>query len=369
MRLAHMSLFTEKSYIAWCRRFVAFHDGKHPRDMGTKEITAFLTHLAADRNVAASTQNQALNALVFLYREVLELDPGLFEGVQWAKKPIFLPVVLSINEVAAILSSMSGVQKLIAALLYGTGMRLSEALRLRVKDIDFERNLIVVRDTKGAKDRSLPLPASVRAPLQGQLQKAYAFHQHDLAEGLGRVELPHALAKKYPNANAEWKWQYVFPSHKRSIDPRTGRTGRWHLYPNIMQDAVSAAVRKNGIQKKVTCHTFRHSFATHLLDSGTDIRTVQVLLGHSDVKTTMIYTHVTVEKGVGTKSPLDRIIPPLGEAPATTCKSASASPCMESSPTAPASRTTLHHGTADHQPAWWYRFRRILLKIWQLEAD
>jgi integron integrase len=365
MRLAHMSLFTEKSYIAWCRRFVAFHHGKHPRDMGTKEITVFLTHLAADRNVAASTQNQALNALVFLYREVLERDPGVFEGIQWAKKPNFLPVVLSVNEVAAILSSMSGVQRLIAALLYGTGMRLSEALRLRVKDIDFERNLIVVRDTKGAKDRSVPLPASVQKPLQNQLQKAHAIHQRDLAEGLGRVELPHALAKKYPNANAEWKWQYVFPSHKRSIDPKTGRTGRWHLYPNIMQDAVSAAVRKNGIQKKVSCHTFRHSFATHLLDSGTDIRTVQVLLGHSDVKTTMIYTHVTVEKGVGTKSPLDRIIPQLGDTPPATYKASSVSPRMESSPTTAAGGTQQHQGTGDHRQSWWHRLGRIFLEVWQ----
>jgi integron integrase len=365
MRLAHMSLFTEKTYIAWCRRFVAFHHGRHPRDMGTNEITAFLTHLAADRNVAASTQNQALNALVFLYREVLERDPGLFEGVQWAKKPIFLPVVLSINEVAAILSSMSGVQKLIAALLYGTGMRLSEALRLRVKDIDFERNLIVVRDTKGAKDRSVPLPASVKAPLQNQLEKAHAIHQQDLAEGLGRVELPHALSKKYPNANAEWRWQYVFPSHKRSIDPRTGRTGRWHLYPNIMQDAVSAAVRKNGIQKKVSCHTFRHSFATHLLDTGTDIRTVQVLLGHSDVKTTMVYTHVTVEKGVGTKSPLDRISPQLGDALPATYKASSASPHPEASPTTAARETTQRHGTGDQRKSPWQQFRRFLAELWQ----
>lgn len=307
MRLAHMSLFTEKAYLHWGKRFVTFHQGKHPREMGAAEITQFLSYLATSKNVAASTQNQALNALVFLYTKVLGKDPGIFEEVIRARKPKHLPVVLSKYEVTYIIKNLSGIQKIIACLLYGTGMRLSETLRLRVKDIDFDRNLIIVREAKGEKDRSVPLPNLLKEPLKKQLLKTKQLHELDIKEGLGRVELPYALARKYPNANQEWKWQYVFPSHKRSTDPRTGKMGRWHLYPTIMQEAVSQAVKKAGIEKKVSCHTFRHSFATHLLDNGVDIRTVQVLLGHNDLKTTMIYTHVTLEKGVGTKSPLDTL--------------------------------------------------------------
>ena len=297
MRLAHMSLFTEKSYIQWIRHFIAFHNGRHPREMSAKEVTEFLTHLAVARKVAPSTQNQALNAIVFLYKVVLQRDPGMFKGVRWAKKSQHVPVVLSVSEVRQVIQNLTNVQWVIACLLYGTGMRLTEALKLRVKDVDFDRNFIIIRDAKGAKDRSVPFPQSLKEALKKQIERAKALHECDLDEGLGRTDLPYALDRKYPNANAEWSWQYVFPSHKRSTDPRTGKVGRWHLYPNIMQNAVSEAVKNAGIQKKVTCHTFRHSFATHLLDAGTDIRTVQVLLGHSDLKTTMIYTHVTLEKG------------------------------------------------------------------------
>lgn len=307
MRVAHMSLFTEKNYIRWVRRYIHYHRGRHPREMGATEITEFLSYLATKKQVAASTQNQALNALVFLYKQVLEKDPGVFEGVIRAKEPKFLPEVLTVDEVKAVLNNLKGVQKLIGCLLYGTGMRLTEALKLRVKDLDFERNLIVVRQSKGNKDRVVPFPKFLKNPLQKQLEKAKILHDKDLTDGFGRTNLPNALSRKYPNASAEWKWQYVFPSYKRSTDPRTGKTGRWHLYPTIMQKAVAAAVKRAEIAKKVNCHTFRHSFATHLLESGTDIRTVQVLLGHSDVKTTMIYTHVTSDKGVGTVSPLDRV--------------------------------------------------------------
>ncbi len=307
MRVKHMSLTTEKNYIQWVRRFIAFHNGKHPRQMGATEITRFLSFLAMKRNVAASTQNQALNAIVFLYKIVLEIDPGIFDGIEWAKKRRHIPVVLSVEEMKSLLKRLSGIQKLIACLLYGTGMRLAEALSLRVKDLDFDRNAIVVRNAKGEKDRVVPFPQYLKEPLRNQLTKAKVLHEMDLKDGLGRVALPYALERKYPNANAEWKWQYVFPSAKRSNDPRTGKEGRWHLYPSIMQASVASAAKTIGLHKKVTCHTFRHSFATHLLDAGTDIRTVQTLLGHNDVKTTMIYTHVTLEKGVGTKSPLDAI--------------------------------------------------------------
>jgi len=340
MRLAHMSIFTEKSYISWVKRFIAFHEGRHPRDMGATEITQYLSHLATNLNVAAGTQNQALNALVFLYKRVLNRDPGEFEGLAWARRPRFVPVVLSVDEVTRLLKTFSGVQRTIACLLYGTGLRLAEALKLRVKDVDFERNLIIVRDAKGEKDRTVPFPQLLREPLRVQLRDAKAFHEQDLKDGLGAVHLPYALERKYPNANREWKWQYIFPSAKRSIDPQTGRTGRWHIYPTIMQDAVAKAVKRAGLDKKVTCHTFRHSFATHLLDAGTDIRTVQVLLGHNDLKTTMIYTHVTLEKGVGTKSPLDTVASALGAAPTNKSASASTEPSAQPSmPPSPHSQT------------------------------
>ncbi len=307
MRLKHMSIFTEKNYIGWVKRFIHFHGNRHPRDMGSNEISQFLSHLANDRRVSSATQNQALNAIVFLYKNVLEQDPGVFENVIRAKKSKFIPEILSAEEIKLLLQHLQGVQWLIACLLYGTGMRLTEALALRVKDIDFERNIIIVKQAKGRNDRTVPFPRYLRDPLKKQLEKAKNLHELDLKEGLGRVELPYALDRKYPNAGKDWKWQYVFPSHKRSRNPRTGKQGRWHLYPTIMQKSLARAIKTAGIQKKVSCHTFRHSFATHLLDSGTDIRTVQVLLGHKNIKTTMVYTHVSREKGAGVESPLDSI--------------------------------------------------------------
>ena len=307
MRKLRLSPFTEKKYIQWVKIFVRFHRNQYPRNMGETEIVMFLTYLAAERKVSASTQNQALNALVFLYKKVYERELGEFANMHWAKREKHLPVVLSIDEVAAILENLSGVQSIIGNLLYGTGMRLTEALKLRVKDIDFDRNMILIRDAKGNKDRIVPLPQSLKLPLKQQLEKAKAIHDYDLKCGYGRTSLPFALERKYPNAAADWRWQYVFPSVKRSKDPRTENVGRHHLYNNIMEDAVRRAVKAAGLSKRATCHTFRHSFATHLLDSGTDIRTVQTLLGHNELKTTMIYTHVTLEKGVGTKSPLDSL--------------------------------------------------------------
>jgi integron integrase len=308
-----MSRFTEKGYIGWVLRFIDFHAGKHPATLSSQCVSAFLSFLADSENVAASTQNQALNALVFLYREVLQIDLGKLEGIRWTKRPASLPVVLSIGEVTSILNELQGVKRIIASLLYGTGMRLAEALKLRVKDIDFTAGIIIIRDGKGDKDRSVPLPKGLREALQAQLQYAKKLHELDLAEGLGAVYLPHALERKYPNANKQWCWQYVFPSHKRSVDPRSKRLGRHHLYNDIMQSGLSQAVRNVGIAKKVNCHTFRHSAATHWLNSGVDIRTVQELLGHNDVKTTMIYTHVTEESARRVVSPLDVISQTLCE--------------------------------------------------------
>ena len=307
IKLARLSFSTEKTYIHWIKKFIQFHKGKHPREMGAKEITEYLSYLATYKNVSASTQNQALNALVFLYKRVLEREPGEFKNIIRAKQVKFLPVVLSLNEIKMILRNIKGVQWLIACLLYGTGMRLAEVLELRIKDLDLERKLIVIRQAKGNKDRAVPLPTFLTNQFKGQILKARKLHDKDLVDGYGRVSLPFALDSKFPNAGKEFKWQYLFPSNNRSTDPRTGRISRWHLYPDIMQKALSRAVKLANIHKKITCHTFRHSFATHLLESGSDIRTVQVLLGHSNVKTTMIYTHVTKEKGLGTKSPLDVI--------------------------------------------------------------
>jgi integron integrase len=307
IRVRHMSRFTEKGYMGWIQRFIEFHGGEHPASLSSQGIATFLSFLADSGNVAASTQNQALNALVFLYREVLRVDLGRLEGIRWSKKPVMLPVVLSPREVAAILKELKGVQGLIASLLYGTGMRLTEALKLRVKDLDFELGMIFIRDAKGDKQRSVPLPRYLIEPLQKQIEYAKKLHEFDLADGLGAVYLPNALERKYPNANRQWCWQYVFPSHKRSVDPLSKRTGRHHLYNDIMQSAMAQAVKVSGIAKKVNCHTLRHSAATHWLNSGVDIRTVQELLGHSDVKTTMIYTHVMENAARRVKSPLDVI--------------------------------------------------------------
>jgi integron integrase len=317
LRTAHYSYRTEEAYLDWVRRYILFHHKKHPAEMGAPEIRAFLTHLATERNVAASTQNQALSAILFLYREVLqrEIEPILLSG---AKRPERLPTVLTRQEAISVINQLTGTNKLMAQLLYGSGLRLMECVRLRVKDIDFEYKTITVRDGKGEKDRVTPMPDSIIPHLQRQIERVRLLHQEDLAAGFGRVYLPNALAKKYPNAAAELIWQYLFPAPKLSQDPRTetpsptmgegrdgGQTRRHHLDPSGLQRAVKEAAQKAGIQKRVTCHTFRHSFATHLLQNGYDIRTVQELLGHKDVRTTMIYTHVLQRGGLAVKSPLD----------------------------------------------------------------
>jgi len=305
IRIRHYSLRTEDAYVDWARRFILFHGKRHPRELGAPEVQAFLTHLAVDRRVAASTQNQAKAALIFLYKEVLAVDlPWLAEVVQ-AKRQPRLPVVLTPAEVRVLLDQMEGVMGLVARLLYGTGMRLMEVLRLRVKDLDFVGRELVVREGKGGKDRMTVLPASLVAPLRAHLEQVRALHLADLAEGFGEVLLPDALASKYPAAARQWGWQWVFPSALRSVDPRTGVVRRHHLHAESVQKAVRLAARAGELAKPVTPHVLRHSFATHLLGAGHDIRTVQELLGHADVETTMIYTHVLNRGGRGVLSPLD----------------------------------------------------------------
>jgi len=305
IRLKHYSYKTEQSYVAWIRRYILFHNKRHPQEMGTEEVEAFLTHLAVTENVAASTQNQALSAVLFLYRYVLQQP--LTENVDAirAKRSKHLPTVLTVAEVKAVLGAMTGTPQLMAELLYGTGMRLNEGLRLRVKDVDFGQQQIIVRDTKGNQDRVTVLPQRIVERLQAHLVLIRHQHQQDLDQGYGQVYLPYALERKYPNADRDWIWQYVFPASTRSKDPRSGIVRRHHLDPSIIQKAIKAAIRQVGIAKKASCHTLRHSFATHLLENGYDIRTVQELLGHKDVKTTMIYTHVLNRGGLGVRSPLD----------------------------------------------------------------
>lgn len=305
IRVKHYSFRTEETYLGWIRRFILFHDKRHPAEMGAREVEAFLSHLARVGKVAASTQNQALAALLFLYREVLAIKLPWLEDVTRAKRPQRLPVVLTVAEVRCLLGQMNGLWGLMARLLYGSGMRLMECVRLRVKDIDFSRHELLVRDGKGAKDRVTVLPDTLHTPLHSHLQFVKTQFEDDLEHGLGEVYLPFALARKYPNAASEWVWQYVFPSRKLSIDPRSRVKRRHHADEKGLQRAMKQAVRKAGLEKPATPHTLRHSFATHLLESGYDIRTVQELLGHKDVSTTMIYTHVLNRGGRGVRSPLD----------------------------------------------------------------
>jgi integron integrase len=292
LRSRHYSRRTEQTYVMWVKRFIFFHNVRHPAEMAEPEINAFLTHLAIKEKVSASTQNQALSALLFLYRHVLGREIGELGEVIRARKPKRLPVVMTRDEVKVVLAQLTGDKWLMASLMYGAGLRLMECLRLRVQDIDFQDNQITVRDGKGAKDRITMLPELLKNPLQEHLRKAKAIHERDLAEGWGRAQMPDALDRKYPNAPMDWRWQWVFPQENRWKNPKTGEEGRHHTDESLVQKAVKDAVTKAGLTKRATCHTLRHSFATHLLESGYDIRTVQELLGHKDVKTTMVYTHV-----------------------------------------------------------------------------
>ncbi len=305
LRTRHYSLRTEATYLSWIKRFILFHGKRHPRDMGVHEVYQFLSHLAVEGQVAASTQSQALSAILFLYQQVLQQDIGWLHDVVRAKHPQRLPVVLTQDEVAKVLRQLSGVPWIMGTLLYGAGLRLLECLRLRVKDLDFAYNQIVVRNGKGQKDRVTMLPQPVKTPLQQHLQSVKHLHTRDLEVGHGAVYLPYALERKYPNAKRDWVWQYVFPAPRLSRDPRTGIVRRHHTHEQVLQRAVHGAVRQAGIAKPATCHTLRHAFATHLLEAGYDIRTVQELLGHKDVRTTMIYTHVLNRGGRGVKSPAE----------------------------------------------------------------
>lgn len=308
LRRNHYSYRTEETYIHWIKRFIYWSGKRHPVQMGEAEVTAFLTHLARERSVAAATQNQALAALLFLYAKVLGQTLPWMDDIQRAKRPVFVPVVLTVNEVRALLAQLEGTKWLMAGVMYGAGLRLRELLRLRVKDVDFGYKQITVRQGKGAKDRITMLPAAVVEPLRNHLVRVKALHERDLADGYGEVELPFALARKYPRAAWEWGWQYVFPSWKLSADPRSGVIRRHHVYEPVLPRAIHAASRAAGIAKPVKSHTLRHSFATHLLAAGYDIRTVQELLGHADVSTTMIYTHVLNKGGKGVASPLDNAV-------------------------------------------------------------
>jgi len=308
IRLKNYAYRTEKSYIQWAKRYILYHQKRHPEEMGNVEVEAFLTHLAVEGHVAASTQNQALSALLFLYGEVL--DKPLHEvDVTWAKKPVRLPIVLTKAEVSDVMQYLSGVPLLVTQLLYGGGLRLTEGLGLRIQDVDFGQKMIVVRDGKGQKDRTTTLPDAIVQPLSIHLQMVKAKHHRELQQGNGRAPLPTALAKKYPNAESEWVWQFVFPSKTLSKNPRgeDTRLYRYHLHESTIQRAVREAAKQAGISKRVTPHVFRHSFATHLLEAGYDIRTIQELLGHKDVQTTMIYTHVAQRGVMGVRSPLDEL--------------------------------------------------------------
>jgi integron integrase len=308
VRARHYSRRTEKTYVAWIRRYILFHGKRHPAEMGAAEVTRFLTSLAVDGHVAASTQNQALSALLFLYREVLDQDLPWLDDVVRAKGARRLPVVLTRADVRAVLRELHGTPRLMALLMYGAGLRLLECARLRVQDVDFASNRIVVRGGKGDKDRVTMLPATAKADLARHLASVKRQHECDLLRGAGWVELPWALARKYPNAGREWAWQWVFPATRVYVDRVTGQRRRHHLHESVMQRAVREAARRAGIAKRATCHAFRHSFATHLLEDNHDIRTVQELLGHRDVSTTQIYTHVLNRGPGGVRSPADRLL-------------------------------------------------------------
>jgi len=305
IRTRHYSPRTEESYIYWIKKYIFFHNKQHPAEMRENEINAFLSHLATKEKVAASTQNQALCAIVFLYKHVLKIELGNFGNITWAKKPKKIPVVFTKEEAKAVIDQLKGTNWIIASLLYGSGLRLNECLQLRIQDIDFKYNQITVRNAKGDQDRVTMLPEKVKLPLQEHLKKVKKIHEKDLRDGFGSVYLPYALERKYPNANKAWGWQFVFPATRISTDPRTGIRRRHHLYETVIQKAVKRAIQKAGMTKHASCHTFRHSFATHLLERGHDIRTVQELLGHKHVETTQIYTHVLNKGGLGVKSPVD----------------------------------------------------------------
>jgi integron integrase len=305
IRTRQYSYRTERAYLQWVRRFIRFHGRRHPRDLGKSEVEAFLGYLAVERHVAAATQNQALNAILFLYREVLDIELPWLDDVVRAKRPVRAPVVLSPSEVRSVLANLGPPHDLVVSLLYGSGLRVGEAVRLRIKDVDFDRRSITVRDGKGAKDRITVLADRAIPALEVQVDRALALAADDARRERGGVVLPKALARKYPDARFEPGWQWVFPARGLSRDPRDGQTRRHHLFNGSVQRAVKTAARKAGLHKPVTCHAFRHSFATHLLESGADIRTVQQLLGHSDVRTTMIYTHVIDRGAMGARSPMD----------------------------------------------------------------
>ncbi|MEZ4599011.1 MAG: integron integrase [Syntrophotaleaceae bacterium] len=307
LRVRHYSPRTEKTYCEWVKRYIFFHNVRHPAEMAEPEINAFLTHLAVKTKVSASTQNQALSALLFLYRHVLGKEIGELGEIIRAKKPKRLPVVMTREEVREVLNCLEGDRKLMAGLLYGAGLRLMECLRLRVQDIDFGRGEIVVRDGKGGKDRRTMFPKALIGPMKEHLARVKLLHEKDLTEEWGKVQLPDALARKFPNAPYQWRWQWVFPQENRWKNTRTGEEGRHHIHETLLQRAIKEAVSKAGIVKRIGCHTFRHSFATHLLEDGYDIRTIQELLGHKDVSTTMIYTHVLNKGGQGVRSPIDAL--------------------------------------------------------------
>jgi integron integrase len=307
VRVRHYSRRTEEAYTYWIRRFIVHHGKRHPNDLGAEHVASFLSWLAVSQQVSASTQNQALCALLFLYKEVIRNELPDLPAIPRARQPERVPVVLARDEVSRLLDQLGGVEWLIVALLYGGGLRLQECLNLRVKDIDFARNQIIVRRGKGQKDRFTVLPAALRSKVEAHLVVVRQRHVRDLAEGLGRVVLPEALARKYPNAATDWSWQFVFPAARICRDPQWGPPNRFHLHESAVQRAVAQAARAAGLTKHVGPHTFRHSFATHLLEDGQDIRTVQELLGHRDVRTTMIYTHVLARGPLGVRSPIDRL--------------------------------------------------------------